>query len=64
MTETLQEHVQPKETFVRPSGDALIRCEGIEKWYGSVYALSGVDFHSERARSWAWSATTAPASRR
>jgi simple sugar transport system ATP-binding protein len=48
MTETLQEHVQPKETFVRPSGNALIRCEGIEKWYGSVCALSGVDFHCER----------------
>ena len=48
MTTTLEEHVQPKETFVQPSADALIRCEGIEKWYGSVRALNGVDFHCER----------------
>ncbi len=44
----LEEHVQPKESFVRPSADALIRCERIEKWYGSVHALTGVDFHCER----------------
>jgi simple sugar transport system ATP-binding protein len=44
----LEEHVQPKESFVRPSADALIRCERIEKWYGSVHALKGVDFHCER----------------
>src|SRR5512134_2228305 len=48
MSETLQEHVQPPETFVRPSGDALIRCEVVHKWYGSVHALRGVDFHCER----------------
>jgi simple sugar transport system ATP-binding protein len=48
MTTMLEEHVQPKETFVQPSADALIRCEGIEKWYGSVRALVGVDFHCER----------------
>jgi len=45
----LQEHVQPRETFVRPSPDALIRCEGLEKWYGGVQALKNVDFHAERA---------------
>ncbi len=49
MTEALVEHVQPKDTFVRPSADALIRCEGLEKWYGGVHALKGVDFHAERA---------------
>lgn len=45
----LVEHAQPREQFVRPSGDALIRCEGLEKWYGGVHALKGVDFHAERA---------------
>jgi simple sugar transport system ATP-binding protein len=45
----LQEHAQPRETFVRPSPDALIRCEGLQKWYGGVHALKGVDFHAERA---------------
>ncbi len=49
MTETLVEHAQPRDAFVRPSADALVRCEGIEKWYGSVHALKGVDFHAERA---------------
>ena len=49
MTEALVEHAQPRETFVRPSADALIRCEGLEKWYGGVHALKGVDFHAERA---------------
>jgi simple sugar transport system ATP-binding protein len=48
MTTALEEHVQPKETFVRPSPNALIRCEGLEKWYGGVHALKGVDFHCER----------------
>ena len=49
MTETLVEHAQPRDSFVRPSADALIRCEGLEKWYGGVHALKGVDFHAERA---------------
>ena len=49
MTEALVEHAQPRDTFVRPSADALIRCEGLEKWYGGVHALKGVDFHAERA---------------
>lgn len=48
MTTTLEEHGQPPETFVRPSDQALVRCEGIEKWYGGVHALQGVDFHCER----------------
>ncbi|MBX6321270.1 MAG: sugar ABC transporter ATP-binding protein [Rhodospirillaceae bacterium] len=48
MAGTLHEHVQPREAFVRPSPDAIIRCEGVEKWYGSVQALRGVDFHCER----------------
>jgi simple sugar transport system ATP-binding protein len=48
MTQTLKEHFQPREAFVKPTGEALIRCEGIEKWYGSVHALRGVDFHCER----------------
>ncbi|MFO1036672.1 MAG: ATP-binding cassette domain-containing protein [Geminicoccaceae bacterium] len=49
MTETLVEHAQPSATFVRPSANALIRCEGLQKWYGGVHALKGVDFHAERA---------------
>jgi simple sugar transport system ATP-binding protein len=48
MTATLEAHLQPPETFVRPGPDPLIRCEGIEKWYGSVHALANVDFHCER----------------
>ena len=40
---------KPAAAFVRPSPDALIRCEGLEKWYGGVHALRGVDFHAERA---------------
>jgi simple sugar transport system ATP-binding protein len=49
LSEPLVERVQPKEQFVRPSPDALIRCEGLHKWYGGVHALKGVDFHAERA---------------
>jgi len=49
MSEALAEHVQPKAQFVRPSAEPLIRCEGLQKWYGSVHALKGVDFHAERA---------------
>ena len=49
MAEALAFHAQPKESFVRPTADALIRCEGLEKWYGGVHALKGVDFHAERA---------------
>ena len=48
MTTAIEEHAQPKATFVRPGPDALIRCEAIEKWYGGVHALKGVDFHCER----------------
>ena len=49
MTEALVAHVQPKSQFVRPSPRALVRCEGLEKWYGGVHALKGVDFHAEPA---------------
>ena len=49
MTEALVEHAQPKSSFVRPSAEALVRCEGLEKWYGGVHALKGVDFHAEPA---------------
>ena len=49
MAEALVEHALPKDQFVRPSAQPLIRCEGLEKWYGSVHALKGVDFHAERA---------------
>jgi simple sugar transport system ATP-binding protein len=49
MTEALVEHAQPKSSFVRPSAQALVRCEGLEKWYGGVHALKGVDFHAEPA---------------
>ena len=49
MTEALVEHAQPKSSFVRPSAKALVRCEGLEKWYGGVHALKGVDFHAEPA---------------
>jgi simple sugar transport system ATP-binding protein len=49
MSEALVEHVQPKDQFVRPSAEPLIRCEGLQKWYGSVHALKGIDFHAERA---------------
>jgi simple sugar transport system ATP-binding protein len=48
MVETIEVH-EPAVAFVRPSPDALIRCEGLEKWYGSVQALKDVDFHAERA---------------
>ena len=48
MVETIEVH-EPAAAFVRPSVDALIRCEGLEKWYGGVHALKGVDFHAERA---------------
>ena len=45
--------VEPRQRaarpFVQPSADALVRCEGLEKWYGSVQALNNVDFHAERA---------------
>ncbi len=47
MAEILHEHVLPKDRFVQPSPDALIRCEGLEKWYGGVHALINVDFHAE-----------------
>ncbi len=47
MSEALQEHYQSPETFVKPTGNALVRCEGLEKWYGSVHALIDVDFHAE-----------------
>ena len=46
MSETLVEHVQPRDRFVAPSADALIRCERLEKWYGGVHALKVVDFHA------------------
>jgi len=49
MVEALVEHVLPKDTFVKPSDDALVVCKGLEKWYGSVQALNNVDFHAERA---------------
>ena len=49
MTEAVVEHVVPRDQFARPSADALIRCESLEKWYGGVHALKGVDFHAERA---------------
>ena len=48
MVETIEVH-EPAAAFVRPSPDALIRCEGLEKWYGGVQALKGVAFHAERA---------------
>ena len=48
MVEAIEVHA-PAAAFVRPSPDALIRCEGLEKWYGGVQALKGVDFHAERA---------------
>jgi simple sugar transport system ATP-binding protein len=48
MVEAIEVH-EPPAAFVRPSPDALIRCEGLEKWYGGVHALKGVDFHAERA---------------
>ena len=47
MTARLEEHFQATETFVRPTAEALVRCEGLEKWYGSVHALAEVDFHAE-----------------
>ncbi len=48
MVETIEVH-EPAAAFVKPSPEALIRCEGLEKWYGGVHALKGVDFHAERA---------------
>jgi len=48
MVEAIEAH-DPAAAFVKPSPDALIRCEGLEKWYGGVQALKGVDFHAERA---------------
>ena len=48
MGEAIEVHAPPA-AFVEPSPDALIRCEGLEKWYGGVHALKGVDFHAERA---------------
>jgi simple sugar transport system ATP-binding protein len=47
MAEMLHEHAQPAQEFVKPTDQALVRCEGLEKWYGSVQALAGVDFHAE-----------------
>ncbi len=49
MTEAVVEHVLHRDRFVQPSAGALIRCEQLEKWYGGVHALKGVDFHAERA---------------
>ncbi len=48
MVEAIEVH-KPAVAFVKPGPDALIRCEGLEKWYGGVHALKGVDFHAERA---------------
>jgi simple sugar transport system ATP-binding protein len=48
MVEAIEVH-EPPTAFVKPSPDALIRCEALEKWYGGVHALKGVDFHAERA---------------
>jgi simple sugar transport system ATP-binding protein len=48
MVEAIEVH-KPAAALVRPSPDALIRCERLEKWYGGVHALKGVDFHAERA---------------
>jgi simple sugar transport system ATP-binding protein len=48
MVEAIEVH-EPAGAFVRPSPDALIRCEALEKWYGGVQALKGVDFHAEPA---------------
>ena len=63
MVETIEVH-EPAAAFVRPSADALIRCEGLEKWYGGVQALKGVDFPRRAGGGGrAWSATMAPASR-
>ena len=47
MAEILHEHKQSPLEFVKPTEKALIRCEGLEKWYGSVQALAGVDFHAD-----------------
>jgi len=47
MAEILHEHVLPKDRFVQPGADALVRCEALEKWYGGVHALKSVDFHAE-----------------
>ena len=49
MTEQLEGQRPAARPFVQPSADALVRCEGLEKWYGSVQALNNVDFHAERA---------------
>jgi energy-coupling factor transporter ATP-binding protein EcfA2 len=48
MVEAIEVH-EPPAAFVRPSPDALIRCEGLEKWCGGMHALKGLDFHPERA---------------
>src|SRR5918995_3612177 len=48
MVEAIEVH-KAAAAFVTPSPDALIRCEGLEKWYGGVHALKGVDFHAERS---------------
>lgn len=47
MVEVIKEHAFPPEQFVKPSANPLVRCEGLTKWYGSVQALTGVDFHAE-----------------
>ena len=31
-----------------PAADPIIRCVGLQKWYGAVHALKNVDFHAER----------------
>ncbi|HEX2525965.1 MAG TPA: ATP-binding cassette domain-containing protein [Geminicoccus sp.] len=43
----LEERHQDAAGFVKPSPQALVRCEGLEKWYGGVHALKAVDFHAE-----------------
>jgi simple sugar transport system ATP-binding protein len=62
MVEAIEVH-KPAAALVRPSPDALIRCERLEKWYGSVHALKGVDFHAERAEVVGLVGDNVPASR-
>ena len=31
-----------------PAADPIIRCVGLQKWYGAVHALKNVDFHAAR----------------
>ena len=32
MAEILHEHAQSEQEFVKPTANALVRCEGLEKW--------------------------------